>query len=374
MNNLLFIIGTRPEAIKLAPLVIYLKRHYPALRVMVCLTAQHRDMLDDVLHFFSIKADYDLNLMKPNQQLSSLTAAILLKLDEVYESVNPDLVIVQGDTTTAMAGALAAFYRKISVAHVEAGLRSFELYEPFPEEINRRMIGQIAAYHFCPTSKAYSNLEKENLPGKKIVVGNTVIDALLLAKKIMSEKEGIYGEKFSFVQAHKRYILVTIHRRENFGEPLKAIGKSLEDMVAAYKNVEVVIPVHPNPNVKSFMEDTFSNNEKVHLLSALPYDELIWLMNKSFFVVTDSGGIQEEAPSLGKPVLVVRNVTERMEGVDAGTALLVGNEYDKLYAAMKLLLDSEAAYGAMSSVSNPYGDGESSKRICEILIPGSVEI
>jgi len=325
-------------------------------------------MLDDVLHFFSIEADYDLNLMKSNQQLSSLTADILLHLDTVYEAVKPDMVLVQGDTTTAMAGALSAFYRKITVVHVEAGLRSFDRYEPFPEEINRRMIGQIAGYHFCPTNKALKNLKKESLAGEKYVVGNTVIDALVLAQKIMAEKEHLYKTRFSFVQAHKRYLLVTIHRRENFGEPLESIGKALEDIMTAYPDTEVIIPVHPNPNVKSFIENKFREHKQVHLLSPLPYDDLIWIMSKCFFVLTDSGGIQEEAPSLGKPVLVVRNVTERMEGIEAGTAVLVGNKHDKIVNAMQLLLDSELAYKAMTNISNPYGDGKSSQRICEILI------
>ena len=365
--SILFIMGTRPEAIKLAPVILYVKEHYPGINTKVCITAQHRDMLDSVLDFFSIVPDYDLNLMIENQQLSSLTASVLIGVDNVLQGCNPSLVIVQGDTTTAMAAALSAFYRMIKVAHVEAGLRSRNLYEPFPEEINRKIIAQVASLHFAPTKNSFENLITEQVLGKSFVTGNTVIDALLRAKTIIENKAADYRDKFSFINKDKKFILVTMHRRENFGEPINDICKAILEITEQYPDTEFIIPVHPNPRVKNFIENFFKDNKKVHLLPALAYDDLIWIMMNAYFVLTDSGGIQEEAPALAKPVLVLRNVTERMEGIDAGTAILAGNKYENVLLNMQLLLHSEEKYAAMAKEENPYGKGDSSKIICDII-------
>lgn len=368
MQTLLFILGTRPEAIKLAPVILYAKAKQKQCIVKVCITAQHREMLDDVLSFFSIKPDFDLNLMKPGQKLASLSSAIFKSLPSVFEASKPSVVIVQGDTTTAMVAGLAAFYERIPVAHVEAGLRSFSNEEPFPEEVNRKMISQFAQWHFAPTATAFNHLKSEKVLGNLFITGNTVIDALLLGKKKLLSQKKKFIAQFPFLQNKKRTILVTVHRRENFGEPLLAICKAIEDTLKIDNDLQCIIPVHPNPMVKNVLEKYFKNNDQVRLVQPLAYDELIWVMMHSYLIMTDSGGIQEEAPSLGKPVLVLRNVTERIEGVKAGTALLCGNGYKKIFTAAKQLLTNKEMYTTMANATNPYGDGQSSKAIIDNIL------
>lgn len=359
----LFIFGTRPEAIKLAPLILKFR---DVGNVRVCVTGQHREMLDQVLRFFSIVPNYNLNVMVKNQSLFTVTVKSLKLLEKVIEKSRPDLVIVQGDTTTAFAGALAGFYKRIKVAHVEAGLRSFNKFSPFPEEINRILVGHIADYHFAPTKKAKDNLLKENISGKNIfVVGNTVIDALFMGLDIMKKDETKIFDYFDFVDFSKKVILVTGHRRESFGKPFENICHALKEI--AEEDVEIVYPVHLNPNVRGHVCPILKNIKNIHLIEPLEYPYLIWLMSKSYLILTDSGGIQEEAPSLGKPVLVLRDVTERMEGIKAGSALLVGTNKGSIVAATKVLLYNEVQYNTMARSRNPYGDGKSSIRIRDIL-------
>jgi UDP-N-acetylglucosamine 2-epimerase (non-hydrolysing) len=360
----LFVFGTRPEAIKLAPLVGQLRE---TGRVQVCVTAQHREMLDQVLTFFSISPDYDLNIMAKNQSLFGVTAKALRLLGGVLEESRPDLIIVQGDTTTAFAGALAGFYRKIRVAHVEAGLRSFDKFSPFPEEMNRTLAGHIADYHFAPTINARLNLLRENIPGKSIfVVGNTVIDALLLGLSIVKKNERPFYEYFRFLDFSKKILLVTGHRRESFGRPFESICRALREI--ARDNVEIVYPVHLNPNVRGHVYPLLKGIRNIHLTDPLEYPFLIWLMKQSYLVLTDSGGIQEEAPSLGKPVLVLRDVTERTEGIEKGTAVLVGTDRRRIVDTALMLLSDDTKYRKMAKKKNPYGDGKASIRIRDILM------
>ena len=366
--NILFVFGTRPEAIKLAPLIIMLKTDYSKVKTTVCITAQHRQLLDDVLTFFTIEVDYDLNIMQPDQSLSNLTARMIIALDKVIIDEKPDLIIVQGDTTSAMVGALTGFYHKIKVAHIEAGLRSYNKTQPYPEEINRRIISQISDFHFAPTIMAKEALEVENITGYIQYTGNTVIDALLLGIKNVNRNKPFYHEQFPFLSNDKRFVLTTVHRRENFGLPLENICNAIRTIKERYSDVNFVIPVHPNPNVKAIIDRNFHKAEGVYLIDPLPYDSLIWLMQHSFFVLTDSGGIQEEAPSLGKPVIVMRNVTERMEGVIAGNAMLSGTKITDLIRCMEKLLMSESEYRKMTKILNPYGDGQSSNRIIKSLL------
>jgi UDP-N-acetylglucosamine 2-epimerase (non-hydrolysing) len=362
-RRFLFIFGTRPEAIKMAPLVKKLKT---IVSVQVCVTGQHRDMLDQVLEFFSIVPDYDLNVMVKNQSLFNVTTKSMKLLERVLDESNPDLIIVQGDTTTAFVGALAGFYKKIRVAHVEAGLRSFDKSSPFPEEMNRTLVGHIADYHFAPTKKAKDNLIKESIPAKNIfVVGNTVIDALLMGMDILERHERKFYDYFNFIDYSKKIILVTGHRRESFGKPFEDICYALKEI--AREHVEIVYPVHLNPNVRGHVYPILSDIPNIHLIDPLEYPYLIWLMNQSYLVLTDSGGIQEEAPSLGKPVLVLRDVTERTEGIDAGTAILVGTDRKKIIASTRMLLFHKGAYRKMAQRRNPYGDGKASMRIRDIM-------
>ncbi len=366
MKKLLFVFGTRPEAIKMAPIIHAAKNHPELFNVKICLTGQHKEMLYSVMDFFELKADTDLALMKPNQTLFDITADAIRGLEKVLNEYEPEIVLVQGDTTTAFAGALAAYYKKIKVAHIEAGLRSHDKYAPFPEEINRKMVGTIADFHFAPTEAAAENLFMENISEAVFITGNTVIDALLWAVQKIRIAD-IYAKPFHFLDLNKKIILVTGHRRENFGTPFENICEALSVISSKYPEVQIVYPVHLNPNVQTIVKERLSNKSNVFLINPLDYPHLIWLMDKSYFVITDSGGIQEEAPSLGKPVLVMRDVTERMEGVTAGTALLVGTSKERIIEEASLLLDDTEHYQTMSKAVNPYGDGTTAEQIISIL-------
>lgn len=368
MKKVLFIFGTRPEAIKMAPLI----KHFASdsfFEVKIAVTAQHREMLDQVLSFFEIQVDYDLNIMKPNQSLHELTANLVARItDEILLKDKFDAVFVQGDTATVLAASLAAFYQKIKIIHIEAGLRSDDMYSPFPEEMNRVLTSRLATYHFCPTIKSAENLYKENIKNNVFVVGNTVIDALLMGlSKIKNTDESHFLKQFESIDFSKKIVLVTCHRRENFGKPFEAICDSLMEIAQKHQDtIEIVYPVHLNPNVKEIAHQRLVA-ANIKLIAPLDYPELIWMMDKSYLILTDSGGIQEEAPSLGKPVLVLREVTERTEGVDAGTAILVGSNQSKIVTQANRLLEEKAYYQTIASSSNPYGDGSTSEKIKTIL-------
>lgn len=369
MKKILFLFGTRPEAIKMAPLVktFCLDSNFT---VKVGVTAQHREMLDQVLDFFKINVDYDLNIMKPNQSLHELTSSLILKITEdILNKEDFDYVFVQGDTTTVLAGALASFYKKIKVIHIEAGLRSHDIYSPFPEEMNRILTSKIAHIHFCPTQTAADNLDREDLKNNVFVVGNTVIDALLLGlDEIKNSSESNLINKYSNIDFNKKIILVTCHRRENFGKPFEEICDALLEISDSYKEtIQIVYPVHLNPNIMKIAYEKLIR-ENIKLISPLDYPDLIWMMNRSNIILTDSGGIQEEAPSLGKPVLVLRNITERMEGVDAGTAILVGSNKEKIVVETSMLLTDDSYYSKISKAINPYGDGTTSEKIKKIIL------
>jgi UDP-N-acetylglucosamine 2-epimerase (non-hydrolysing) len=367
VKTILFIYGTRPEAIKMAPLIREFRKYSNLYNVKICLTGQHRNMLDEINSFFDITADYNLNIMSPNQTLFDITARCLIGLEDILKKTYPDLIFVQGDTTSVMAAALAGFYKQIPIAHLEAGLRSGEKYSPFPEEINRIITGHIADYHFAPTEKAVENLFNEGIRKHVYTVGNTVIDALHLALTIITEDEQKYQQSFSFLDFSKRIILVTGHRRESFGEGFENICKAIVFIATKYKNVQFIYPVHLNPYVREPVNRILNGLPNVFLVEPLEYPYLIWLMQKSFFVLTDSGGIQEEAPALGKPVLVMRDVTERQEGIIAGSAKLVGTNFDRIVDSMTELLEDDNVYYQMANMVNPYGTGSTSKRILEIL-------
>mgnify|MGYP001406825771 CR=1 FL=1 len=368
MKKILFVFGTRPEAIKMAPLVKKFQKNSQIFETKICVTAQHREMLDQVLDFFKIEPHYDLDIMKPGQSLFDVTINSLKGLQSVLEDFNPDLIFVQGDTTTVLTGAIAGFYSRINVAHLEAGLRSGDKNSPFPEEVNRILAGHISSFHFAPTERAVNNLKKEGITKNVWNVGNTVIDALFLGLDIINEGgEDKYESYFSFIDFSERIILVTGHRRESFGEPFMNMCSALKEIAEKHKNVEIVYPVHLNPNVREPVNKILKGVKRIHLIEPLSYPYLIWLMNKSYLVLTDSGGIQEEAPSLGKPVLVMRDVTERTEGIDAGTALLVGTNKEKIITETNKLLNNSDYYEGMSKAVNPYGDGNTSKRIVDIL-------
>lgn len=369
MKNILLVIGTRPEAIKIAPLIIKLKQQNQFFNTKVCLTAQHRQMLDQVLDFFEIKADYDLDLMKPNQNLHTLTADIITAIKPVYDEFKPDWVLVHGDTTTSTAAALAAFYSGVKVAHVEAGLRTFNKQAPFPEEMNRSITGRIADLHFAPTKTSKQNLLNEAIAKETIsITGNTVIDALKLGITKVNEQSSEIVNLKSILNLNKKIILVTGHRRENFGDGFENICKALQTIAENnFDDVEIVYPVHLNPNVQNPVNKLLANQTNIKLIQPLNYEAFIWLMNKSYLIITDSGGVQEEAPSLGKPVLVMREVTERPEAVDAGTVLLVGTDTQKIITEAEQLLHNANAYTLMSNKHNPYGDGLACDRIITIL-------
>jgi UDP-N-acetylglucosamine 2-epimerase (non-hydrolysing) len=367
VTKILFVFGTRPEAIKMAPLITEVLSRSSFLP-LICLTGQHREMLDQVMSFFDLKADFDLDLMRPDQTLFDVTVDALRGLQKVFNEVKPELVFVQGDTTTVFAGALAAYYMKIPIAHLEAGLRSGDLYSPFPEEGNRSLASHLAKWHFSPTEGAAANLRRENITERVFVVGNTVIDALKLGLAIIDRKgDAQFREFFRCIDFMKRVILVTGHRRESFGGPIDSICRAIKCLAVKFPDVQFVYPVHPNPNIRRVVEDMLSNVDGVHLLKPLDYPHLIWLMRNCFIVLTDSGGIQEEAPTLGKPVLVMRDVTERQEGIEAGTAILVGTDQDRIVSSVSRLLTDSAAYSRMANAVNPYGDGNTSRRIADIL-------
>lgn len=367
MKKLLFVFGTRPEAIKMAPLIIEFKKD-PYFEAVVCVTGQHRQMLDQVLDFFDIKPDYDLNLMRSNQDLFDITSSGISALKDVTLEVKPDIILVQGDTTTAFIGALAGYYAKTKVAHIEAGLRSGDKFSPYPEEIFRILAGHISDYHFAPTERAAEKLRAESIVNNVHVVGNTVIDALFLGLDIIRNKgENEYYEYFNYLDFNKKIILVTGHRRENFGGPLRDVCKAIEELAKQNPDVQFVYPVHMNPNVQSVVNQHLSNFSNVFLIEPLDYPKMIWLMSKTYLIVTDSGGVQEEAPSLGKPVLVTREVTERVEGIEAGGALLVGTNPGNIIAEVNKLLQIPEHYAMMSQAKNPYGDGCSSDRVIKTL-------
>ncbi|MEC3906293.1 UDP-N-acetylglucosamine 2-epimerase (non-hydrolyzing) [Tamlana sp. 2201CG12-4] len=367
----LIVFGTRPEAIKMAPLVKEFFKHQDRFETKVCITAQHREMLDQVLSFFEIKPDYDLNLMKPDQNLYSLTADIITNLKPVLEDFKPDYVYVHGDTTTTMATSIAAFYSGAKVCHVEAGLRTFNKLSPFPEEINRSVTGRICDFHFSPTSTSKDNLVRENISDKSILItGNTVIDALQFStQKVESPdfKDAEIEDLKKALDNSKRLILVTGHRRENHGQGFINICKALQVVAIKNPNVQIIYPVHLNPNVQKPVYELLSEVENIRLISPLSYPAFVWLMNQSYLIITDSGGVQEEAPSLGKPVLVMRDTTERPEAVDTGTVILVGTNKERIISEAEKLLKDEEAYQGMSKLHNPYGDGKACERIVEYI-------
>ena len=368
MNTVLLAFGTRPEAIKLAPLHHELIRRSDRLRSLCCVTGQHRHILDPVLEIFGIDPDYDLNILSEDQTLFDVTTRSLEGVRDVLVKEKPDLVVVQGDTTSAFAAALAAFYLKIPVAHVEAGLRSFDRFQPFPEEINRTLISHVADLNFCPTGRAADNLLHEGIPSDSIhVTGNTVIDALLYAVKTLEDGRGAadYVRELALPPGHM--ILVTGHRRENFGEGLRDLSLSLVDLVESRPDVNVVYSVHPNPNVRGPVESILGSHERTRIIPPPDYFRFVALMKEAFFIITDSGGIQEEAPSLKKPVLVARNVSERPEAIEAGTAILVGTDRERIVRESHRLLSDPEHYRSMTARENPFGDGHSAKRIADII-------
>ena len=382
MKKIMLVFGTRPEAIKMAPLVKEFQKYPEEFKTIVCVTGQHREMLDQVLHIFEIIPDYDLNIMKPGQDLYDVTARVLIGMRDVLKEVQPDVVLVHGDTTTSTASALAAFYQQIPVGHVEAGLRTHNIYSPWPEEMNRLITGRIASYHFSPTPLSRQNLLDEGVKESFIAVtGNTVIDALYIVvdkikndKKLGEELEGVLqasGYDINRLQDGKKLVLITGHRRENFGDGFISMCKAIQTLTKQYPDVDFVYPMHLNPNVRKPIHEVFgedlSNLGNMFFIEPLEYLSFVYLMEKSTIVLTDSGGIQEEAPGLGKPVLVMRDTTERPEALKAGTVRLVGTNYDKIVDEVSALLDNEAYYEKMSKAVNPYGDGLACERIVSFL-------
>jgi UDP-N-acetylglucosamine 2-epimerase (non-hydrolysing) len=366
----LVIFGTRPEAIKMAPLVNEFQKNTIEFQTKVCVTAQHREMLDQVLDFFEIYPDFDLDLMKPNQNLYTLTTDIILGLKPILEEYKPDYVYVHGDTTTTMASSIAAFYSGAKVCHIEAGLRTQNKYSPFPEEINRQVTGRIADYHFAPTLKSKLNLLSENVLDSSIVItGNTVIDALIHSSQKVNNIENIEIEKLkAIIDTSKKIILVTGHRRENHGQGFINICEALKEIALTNREVQIIYPVHLNPNVKETVHKILGGIDNIHLINPLAYPAFVWLMNESYLIITDSGGVQEEAPSLGKPVLVMRDTTERPEAVEVGTVILVGTNKEKIVQRCNDLLNNTNSYQKMSALHNPYGDGKACQRIVQHII------
>lgn len=369
-KKILTVFGTRPEAIKMAPLVHALAAD-ERFESKCCVTAQHREMLDQVLELFKITPDYDLNLMKAGQTLPEITSRILLKLTPVLKEFKPDVVLVHGDTATTFAGSLAAYYEQIAVAHVEAGLRTGNIYSPWPEEGNRKLTGSLTKYHLAPTENSKANLLKENVAAENIsVTGNTVIDALLLVKQQIendTDLSNTLAGQFPMLDESKKLILVTGHRRESFGGGFDRICEALAQTAKAHPDCQILYPVHLNPNVQEPVKRILKGVDNVHLIEPQQYLPFVYLMNRAHIILTDSGGIQEEAPSLGKPVLVMRDTTERPEAVDAGTVRLVGTDVNKITSALNELLTNDESYKTMSRAHNPYGDGKACQRICDIL-------
>lgn len=382
MKKILLVFGTRPEAIKMAPLVIKLKEQSDAFQTLVCVTGQHREMLDQVLRIFNITPDYDLNIMKQGQDLYDVTTRVLTGMRDILKETQPDVVLVHGDTTTSTAAALAAFYQQIPVGHVEAGLRTRNIYSPWPEEMNRQITGRIATYNFAPTPLSKQNLEKESVAGSIIVTGNTVIDALHIVVERLHKDTALAAEQVTILRKAgydvnrldhgKRLILITGHRRENFGEGFINMVTAMKDLSEKYPDIDFVYPMHLNPNVRKPIHEVFGENlsdyKNFFFIEPLQYLEFVYLMEKSFIVLTDSGGIQEEAPGLGKPVLVMRDTTERPEAVTAGTVKLVGTNYQKIVDSASELIDNQKAYLQMSKAVNPYGDGNACDRIIRKLL------
>ena len=374
MKKILLVFGTRPEAIKMAPLVKAFQKDTEHFETRVCVTAQHRQMLDQVLEVFGITPEYDLNIMAPNQDLYDITAKVFMGLREVLKDFRPDTVLVHGDTTTSMAASLAAFYMQIPVGHVEAGLRTYNMLSPWPEEMNRQVTDRICTYYFAPTEQSKKNLLQENIDEKKIfITGNTVIDALLMAVDIISSTSGMeekiakeFQEK-GYTVGNREYILVTGHRRENFGEGFLHICKAIKELAALHPDMDIVYPVHLNPNVQKPVYELLSGVDNVYLISPLDYLPFIYAMQHSTLLLTDSGGVQEEAPSLGKPVLVMRDTTERPEAVEAGTVKLVGTDAEAIVSNVTALLQDKEMYKRMSETHNPYGDGQACERIMAAL-------
>lgn len=379
-KKVMLVFGTRPEAIKMCPLVIEFQKHSEEFETIVCVTGQHREMLDQVLQIFDIKPDYDLNIMKQGQDLTDVTTRVLTGLRDVFKKSQPDIVLVHGDTTTSMAGALASFYAQIPVGHVEAGLRTHDIYSPWPEEMNRQITGRISSYNFSPTPLSEKNLIDEKVQGEIYVTGNTVIDALhMVVEKLKNdtalakEQERILlqaGYNISRLDHDKKLVLITGHRRENFGDGFIRMVTAMKDLSEKYPNVDFVYPMHLNPNVRKPIHEVFGEDltrPNFFFIEPLQYLEFVHLMSKATIVLTDSGGIQEEAPGLGKPVLVMRDTTERPEALVSGTVHLVGTNYDKIMTEVSTLLDDSEEYEKMSKAINPYGDGKASKRIVEII-------
>jgi UDP-N-acetylglucosamine 2-epimerase (non-hydrolysing) len=375
MKKILIVFGTRPEAIKMSPLVKAFESKKDKFDTKVCVTAQHREMLDQVLDIFEIKPNYDLNIMKAGQDLYDITSNVLLGMREILEDFEPDVVLVHGDTTTTSATSLASFYQKIAIGHVEAGLRTNNLYSPWPEEANRQITGVLSNYHFAPTLTSKNNLLKENKNLENIIVtGNTVIDALFLALEKINKNQILKQKVIKqikdsgyIIKENKKIILVTGHRRENFGQGFINICEALKELALSNHDIDIVYPVHLNPNVQKPVKEILSDISNIYLINPLEYESFIYLMNKSYFIITDSGGVQEEAPSLGKPVLVMRDTTERPEAIEAGTVKLVGTNKEKILKEAQTLLDSPSAYKLMSQAHNPYGDGKASMRIVKFF-------
>lgn len=374
--KVLLVFGTRPEAIKMAPLALKLQHYSQDFETKVCVTGQHRQMLDQVLELFDLKPDFDLNLMKPGQTLSDVTSGVLKGLEQVFEQWLPDVILVHGDTATTFAASLAAYYHKIKVGHVEAGLRTGDLYSPWPEEANRQLTGVLANYHFAPTQSSYDNLIKENVnPATIVVTGNTVIDALLQVKQKVEQDQTLVEQfqgHFSFLEQEKKLILVTGHRRENFGQGFLNICQALTNLAKKYPDIQIVYPVHLNPNVQQPVNALLADIDNVYLIAPQDYLPFVYLMNRSYLILTDSGGIQEEAPSLGKPVLVMRDTTERPEAVQAGTVRLVGTEIAAIEQSVAELLENPDVYAEMAAAHNPYGDGTACQQIIQFLKKSSL--
>lgn len=369
MNKILVILGTRPEVIKLAPVIREMSRK--GIDFRVCVSGQHKEMIEGLIEFFNVPQDYILPVSHKNRSLYSLSGYVMIELEYVFEDYKPEAVMVQGDTTTALCGAMAGYYGKSKIIHIEAGLRSHKKFSPFPEEINRALIGRLADYHFVPTEVAKENLNREGIFENIYIVGNTVIDAIFLTLDIIEKKNlnKEFEKKFSFIDMSKKVVILTGHRRENFGEPFKNKLKAVLELARSFESeIEIVYPVHLNPNVKNVANQMLYGIKNIHLIEPLNYPEFVWLMSKAYFIITDSGGIQEEAPSLNKPVLVTRDTTERKEVVDIGAAKLVGTDYNKILKYATSLITDEDFYRSMVGKPNPYGDGTSSTRIVNVIL------